>query len=515
MRNMTLNKIAEAVNGVLCAENVLFSVDADATEAAGVGIDSRKIGKNDIFIATRGEHVDGHSFISQVFEAGAMGVICERTPENPKGAYIVVKDSFQALKDLAEYYRRQLDIRVVGITGSVGKTSTKEFVASVLSKGFHVLKTEGNFNNEIGLPLTVLRIREDCEVAVLEMGISDFGEMHRLSRIARPDVCLITNIGQCHLENLGTRDGILKAKTEIFDFMREGGQICLNGDDDKLVTIREVRGSVPVFFGNGDNSAVYADHYENKGLMGSRAQIHIRKGLMKDRDETDFSVEIPLPGEHMLYNALAATTVGVLFGLSTGQIQAGIRDVEAVGGRSHVIRTGRLTLIDDCYNANPVSMKAAIDLLHMTDVSEMTCAPDGAEKTEVAERAGVPDVADDSDMTDVPEVAGEQVRLHKNMRKVAILGDMFELGKDEAALHREVGIYAADKDIDVVICVGKLCRHMYDGARSVGNPSVKSYYYENKEKLFAEIWEIIHDSDIVLIKASHAMQFEEIIMKLS
>ena len=143
---------------------------------------------------------------------------------------------------------------------------------------------------------------------------------------------------------------------------------------------------------------------------------------------------------------------------------------------------------------------------NMTDASEMACAPDGPEKTEVA---------DDSDMTDVSEVAGEQVRLHKNMRKVAILGDMFELGKDEAALHREVGIYAADKDIDVVICVGELCKYMYEGARSVGNPSVKSYYYENKEKLFAEIWEIIHDGDIVLIKASHAMQFEEIINKLS
>lgn len=168
-----------------------------------------------------------------------------------QGAYIVVRDSFQALKDLAEYYRRQLDIRVVGITGSVGKTSTKEFVASVLSKGFRVLKTEGNFNNEVGLPLTVLQIREDCEIAVLEMGISDFGEMHRLSRIARPDVCVITNIGQCHLENLGTRDGILRAKTEIFDHMQEGGRICLNGDDDKLVTIREVRGVFRCFLATG------------------------------------------------------------------------------------------------------------------------------------------------------------------------------------------------------------------------------------------------------------------------
>lgn len=481
MRNMTLKKIAEAVHGVLYTEGMSSAVNADTTEAAGVVLDSRKVGKGYIFIATRGERVDGHSFIDQVFDAGAMGVICERAPGNPKGAYIVVEDSFQALKDVAEYYRAQLAVKVVGITGSVGKTSTKEFVASVLSKGFCVLKTEGNFNNEVGLPLTVLQIRDDCEIAVLEMGISDFGEMHRLSKIARPDVCLITNIGQCHLENLGTRDGILKAKTEIFDFMQDGGRICLNGDDDKLATIREVKGSVPVFFGSGSNSAVCADEYENRGLMGSRARIHVRNAPGNTGAETGFVAEIPLPGEHMLYNALAATTVGVLFGLSMQQIQAGIRDVEAVGGRSHVIRTDRRTLIDDCYNANPVSMKAALDLLHMTDVSDM---------------------------------AGQSARF-QNTRKVAILGDMFELGADEAALHREVGIYALQRKIDVLICVGRLCKNMYDGALSVDNSSAKTYYYENKDALFADMEEIICDGDIVLVKASHGMHFEEIIERLS
>ena len=313
------------------------------------------------------------------------------------------------------------------------------------------------------------------------MGISDFGEMHRLSKIARPDVCLITNIGQCHLENLGSRDGILKAKTEIFDFMQEGGQICLNGDDDKLAAIREVRGSAPVFFGNGSNSTVYADNYENRGLIGSRARFHIRKAPGGAGVETDFEVQIPLPGEHMLYNALAATTVGALFGLSTEQIQAGIREVEAVGGRSHVIRTDRLILIDDCYNANPVSMKAAIDLLHMTDVSDL---------------------------------AGQSECL-QNARRVAILGDMFELGTDEAALHREVGVYAVKKNIDVLICVGKLCKNMYDGARSVDHTEIKLYYYMDKEALFADIADIIHKGDIVLVKASHSMRFEKIIEKLS
>ena len=473
MKNMTLANIAQAVGGTLDAKMLPEAVSAEHTQAQSVVLDSRLVEPGGIFIATRGEHVDGHSFIDQVFDAGALGVICEEAPVQPKGAYILVEDSFLALKDLAEYYRSQLDIKVVGITGSVGKTSTKEFVASVLSQKYRVLKTEGNYNNEVGLPLTVLRIREDCEVAVLEMGISDFGEMHRLSKIAKPDVCLITNIGQCHLENLGTRDGILKAKTEIFDFMQEGGQICLNGDDDKLVTIREVRGSIPVFFGCGSNNAVYADNYENRGLIGSRAQIHM-KGIA-GHDACSFEAEIPLPGEHMLYNALAATAAGMLFGLTAEEIQEGIRTVKAVDGRSHVIRTDRLTLIDDCYNANPVSMKAALDLLHMTELSE------------VFEDAA---------------------------RKVAVLGDMFELGTDEAALHREVGIYAAKKQIDVLVCVGNLCKYMYEGAQAVRSVT-NCYYFEDKEALEAQMDTVIQDGDLVLVKASHGMHFEELIKMLS
>lgn len=465
MKNMTLRKIAEAVNGTLYTEALSDQGLIDTVEANGVFLDSRKVGNGDIFIATRGEHVDGHSFIGSVFDAGALGVICERAPKNPKGPYIVVKDSFQALKALAAYYRMQLSVKVVGITGSVGKTSTKEFVASVLSQKFRVLKTEGNYNNEIGLPLTVLRIQADCEIAVLEMGISNFGEMHRLSQIAKPDVCLITNIGQCHLENLGSRDGILRAKSEIFDFMQENAGIFLNGDDDKLVTVQKIKGCTPVFFGSESRNAVYADQYENRGLNGSRAQIHI--------DQTAFPVEIPLPGEHMLYDALAAAAVGAFFGLTPAQIQAGIREVEAVDGRSHVMRTSHYTLIDDCYNANPVSVKAALDLLHMTENSE------------------------------------------KNARKVAILGDMFELGAQEEKLHREVGAYAAQKELDVVICVGKLCKNMFEGAQSIADANTKCYYFADKEALFSDLNQIIQDRDLVLVKASHGMHFEEIIARLS
>lgn len=454
MKNLTLHNIAKAVNGKL------FQAEGkEQLEVKGVVLDSRKVEKDFLFVATVGERVDGHSFIAQVFEKGALCVICEKAPQNPKGAYILVESSFQALKDVARFYRESLDIKVVGITGSVGKTSTKEFVASVLATHYKVLKTEGNFNNEVGLPLTVLRIQEDIEVAVLEMGISDFGEMHRLSEIAKPDICVITNIGQCHLEKLGTRDGILKAKTEIFDFMNENGSICLNGDDDKLITIQNVNGRKPVFFGRKEVHAIYATDCENQGLSGSKARIH--------REGRSFEAVVTLPGEHMIYNALAATAVATVLGLSDEEIQAGIAAVKPVGGRSHIIQRENVTIIDDCYNANPVSMKAAIDLLSMAD-----------------------------------------------SRTVAVLGDMFELGSNENTLHYEVGAYAAEKGIDMILCVGNLSVNMYEGALAVKNSTSKVYYFVDKAALLEQLGGLLQAGDSVLVKASHGMHFEELIKKM-
>lgn len=458
MKNMTLQNIANAVQGTLVYPANLTSMD-ETVVVQGVVLDSRKVEKDYLFIATKGERVDGHSFIDDVFEKGAMAVICEKELEHAKGPYIVVQDSFQALKDVAAFYREQLDIKVVGITGSVGKTSTKEFIASTLATHYNVLKTEGNFNNEVGLPLTVLRIRDDVEVAVLEMGISDFGEMHRLSAIAKPDICVITNIGQCHLENLGTRDGILKAKTEIFDFMKKDGFVCLNGDDDKLCTVSEVRGKQPLFFGKNERFAIYATDYENKGLAGSKVVVH--------RDGRSLSIQIPLPGEHMVYNALAATAVASVLGLSDEEICKGIAGVMPVGGRSHIIWEENVTIIDDCYNANPVSMKAAIDLLAMADT-----------------------------------------------RKIAILGDMFELGVNELALHEEVGRYAAHKNIDCIVCIGKLSKTMYEGANQAQESLSQVYYYETKDEMLADKAQWLQENDTVLVKASHGMHFEELLEKL-
>lgn len=453
MKNMTLERIAEACGGELHGNRI------EEKEASCVVIDSRKIERDGVFIASRGERVDGHDFIPKVAEEGALGAVCEREPENCGIPYILVKDSFQALQDIAEYYRRQLTIPVVGITGSVGKTSTKEMIASVLLRKFHVLKTEGNFNNEIGLPLTVLRIREEHEAAVLEMGISNFGEMHRLSRIAKPDICVMTNIGQCHLENLGSREGILKAKSEIFDYANPKGYTFVNGDDDMLRFLRGKGEHKPVHFGRNPSNEVFASDVMNRGLLGSRAVIHMGLSV--------FPVEIPLPGEHMINNALAAAAVGNCLSLTTKQIQEGILKVQPVGGRSHVMALPSLTVIDDCYNANPVSMKAAIDLLSMA--------------------------------------IG---------RKAAILGDMFELGQRERQLHGEVGAYAVEKGIDVLICTGELSGCMYEKAVSLGGKS-EVYYFETRDAMMKELKNILKPGDSVLVKASHGMQFEKVVELLT
>lgn len=452
MKNLTVEIIVKICDGVLCGEE--FKKES-GKEAAGVVLDSRLLKKDYIFIATKGEKVDGHKFIPSVFEQGALAVICETVPEEITGPCILVKDSFVALKQVAMFYRQQLDLKVIGITGSVGKTSTKEFVAGVLSAKYNVWKTQGNFNNEIGLPLTVLQLRDEHEIAVLEMGISDFGEMHRLSEIAKPDICILTNIGPCHLEFLGDRDGVLKAKSEIFDFMNPEGMIFVNGDDDKLITLKETWKEKLVTFGRNQTNDVYAVKEVSRGLLGSRIDI--------EGNVTISDVRISLPGEHMVLNALAAGAVADLLGLTTEEIQEGMKKVKAVSGRSNIVPFTDFVVIDDCYNANPVSMKAAIDLLQSA-----------------------------------------------NGRKVAILGDMFELGEEEEKLHYEVGQYTIGK-VDVVICIGNLAKNIYEGADQGKDENTGLLYLKEKEELYSKLRQIIMPQDTILLKASHGMGFAELV----
>ena len=447
MQNMTLKNIAACLNSELYQ-----AAGKELVEITGAVLDSRKVEPGYAFFATKGERVDGHSFIPQVAEKGAAVVICEVAPAVDV-PYILVEDSFAALKCVAAFYREQLQIPIIGVTGSVGKTSTKEMIAAGLSVKFNVLKTQGNFNNEIGLPLTILSIGEEHEAAVVEMGISDFGEMHRLSQIAKPDICVITNIGQCHLENLIDRDGVLKAKTEIFDYMAKDGYGVLNGDDDKLATVQEVNDRKPYFFGLRSETEVYATNIQSQGLFGSDFKMH----LMGD----ELSATVPLPGQHMVINALAAACVGRILGMCNADILAGIASVQATGGRSNIMRLADKTVIDDCYNANPVSMKSAVDLLMMANGS-----------------------------------------------KCVILGDMFELGAEESVLHREVGQYAALARLDKMIFIGNLARGMYEGAVKL---RAMPEYYPDKAAFFAAYEKDDFAGMTVLVKASHGMHFEEIV----
>lgn len=453
MKHMTLKEIAAACGGRYIGSEALAG-----KEVSSVVIDSRKVQKDSLFIAIRGARVDGHTFIPKTIRDGALCAVSEEDLGDVSHPYILVDSCTQALKDIAEHYRRSLDIKVVGISGSVGKTSTKEMIASVLSQKYHVLKTEGNFNNEIGLPLTIFNIREEHEIAVLEMGISNFGEMTRLAKMARPDICVITNIGCAHLEQLKSRDGILKAKTEMFAYMNPEGAILFNGDDDKLAAFTPENGIRPVYFGLGPDCGFRAEQVEDLGLKGTDA-IFVTPA-------SKFHAHISIPGGHMVYNALAGTAVGYALGMNDEEIKAGIEALAPLAGRNHLIETERFAIIDDCYNANPASMKASIDVLAKAET-----------------------------------------------RTVAILGDMGELGEQKLTMHYEVGAYAAEAGIQVLLCVGPLSEAMGKGAADAGT-DMEIRHFAAKADLFAEIDTILRPGDTILVKASHSMEFPEIVKVL-
>ncbi len=441
MHEWTIRALIGAVGG--SAHNMEKIKDK---EVGSIVLDSRKLEPGDVFIATKGERVDGHSFIPQVMEKGALAVICEDAPEAfykeapaEPVPYIQVQDSFEALKAAASAYRGLLKIPFIGITGSVGKTSTKEMVSAVLAENFEVLKTEGNFNNEVGMPLTILQIKDYHTAAVLEMGINHFGEMERLSAIARPDVVIITSIAECHLEALGDLAGVLRAKSEIFSHMNPDGVVILNGDDKMLRTVKEVHGKAPIFYGFGDDKSAGCGH------------------------EPKLDIPFPLPGIHQARNALAAAAAGLALGLTEDQIREGLSKVKPVEGRGKSIDTGRFVIMDDCYNANPASTKAGISTL---------C-----------------------------------------QRRVAILGDMLELGPEAARMHYETGEYAGKAGIDVVVGIGELSTETVKGFQAAA-PNTPAYHFATNEEFLEKAGEILQSGDRILLKASHGMHFEEILEKL-
>ena len=462
---MTIRKILEACQG--CYHGSIELMDKEIT---GVATDSRKIEPGFLFVPLKGEKVDGHEFIGKVMAAGALVSLSEvdLLPDanaEYKIPYIKVDSCLQTLKDLAEYYRNQLTCKIIGITGSVGKTSTKEMMASVLGQHYCVQKTAGNFNNEIGLPLTIFSITQEHEVAVVEMGISDFGEMNRLAKITKPDICVITNIGYSHLEQLGDRDGVLKAKTELLPYIQPGGSLVLNGDDDKLLTIKGKEEQQILFYSLEDKQAnYYASLGQKKGIEDGAISFHSK---IPGHMERNYDVVIPIPGTHQVMNAMAAACVGELLGLSDEEIKKGILQVPVIQGRSNFVRKNNMLIIDDCYNANPMSMKASIEVI-------------------------------------------SQLPGHR----IAILGDMGELGVETKKLHYEVGEAVAKSGIHTFIAIGILAEEMIKGAKEEGTRVEESYYFSTKEKALPFIKGFVKEGDSILVKASHFMEFEQIVEEL-
>ena len=439
MDGMTIQKAALACGGRICGAG-----DPERELGRAV-IDSRAVASGDLFVAYRGERVDGHDYIAAAFDRGAACCLAERVPEGETRPIILADSVQKALEQIAAAYRETLPVPVIGITGSVGKTSAKEMIAAVLSQRLHVLKTEGNLNNQIGVPMTLSRITKDDEAAVVEMGISGFGEMTELARMARPTAAVYTVIGSAHLEFLHDRDGVLRAKGEMLREMDENAPVFVNGDDDKLrgLNCRQKK----ILFGLGENCDVRAEQI--RLLPDGGTACDIVAGARR------IPVEIPAFGKHMVYAALAGAAVGMHFGLTDAEIAAGVASYETVGRRGAVSDTGCLTLIDDCYNANPDSCRCGVDSL-----------------------------------------------LQLPGRPVCIFGDMLELGEDAPAMHAALGNYAKEQGVSLVLTCGPLSEETAKAANGV--------HYVNREELIADLPRQLRKGDAVLVKASRGMRFEEI-----
>ncbi len=451
MKNLTVENIVSAVGG-----DWIGKMPLPTGEISFVTTDSREAKEGCLFAAIKGERSDGHDYIKSVLESGALCVICERIPEGLEGApLIAVKDSVRALGDLAAFYRKGLNVKVVGVTGSVGKTTAKEMISAVLSRKYSVHKTPKNLNNDLGVPLTLFGLNEEHQVAVVEMGISHFGEMRRLGEIVRPDMALYTAIGAAHLEFLGDFEGVLRAKSEMLEYVPNDGMIFVNGDDatlhDMVCSQRLCR------YGCGEDCDIRAEKVTVLGTAGT--ELSIVAGARR------IHAGINAFGSHLVTAALGAAAVGMFMHLSDEEIAAGIADYAPVGSRSGIIKTPNITIIDDCYNANPTSMAAALSSL---------------------------------------------ARLEG--RRVAILGDMFELGENEYQFHYDTGMKAALSGIDMVISFGNLAEGIFDGA-SDGGCEIPVHFSE-KSMLIDALPTLLKKGDTVLVKASHSMHFEELVEAL-
>lgn len=450
-KKISVDKIVE-----IC-ENAVITRGLSST-VQNFCVDTRFLKEGDLFISLRTETANELKYISEALEKGAMGVMTEYDiPEEILNKYhnkliIKVNNVVDTIQKIAKYKRNLYNIPVVAITGSVGKTSTKDMIASVMSQEYNVSKTQGNYNNHIGVPITILNWQEDTTAAVVEMGMNHLGEIEDLTKIAKPTIAVITNIGTAHIGNLGSRDNILKAKLEILEGLAENGTIIINNDNDLLKNCN-TKNYEKITYGINTKSD-YMSYDIIKQESNSEYKIKINNNEEK--------IFVPIAGEHFIYNSLCAIAVGKKLNIETQKIINGIRTFEITGKRNEIIEINNIKIMNDYYNASYDSMKASLEVLGNIN------AP----------------------------------------RKIAILGDMLELGEFAAELHKKVGEEVTKNKIDILLTVGKLAKVIAKEAKELGTKEV--YCFETNEECINKLKNIIKKEDAVLIKASHAMHFGEI-----
>ena len=451
METLTLKEIA----------NALGTQTKFDTQVNAVCIDTRKITKGCLFICIKGERFDAHQFANEALNLGAAAVM-------------ISEDIEVAGPSLSGYYRSKFDIPVVALTGSVGKTTTKELTHLVVNSQFNAIKTQGNLNNEIGLPQMLFQIDSSTEAAVIEMGMNHFGEIHRLVTATKPTIAMITNIGVSHIENLGSRQGILKSKLEILDGLKAGSPFIINCDNDMLKTILDndeimQKYNVITFGIESDAQFKAVDIKEENGSTS----FDVKYSTSKIIDETDgptaqFSlwsqhISIPTIGIHNVYNALAAFTVGITLGIDSKKAAGALANYVPAGMRQKSVNVGGIISIEDCYNASPDSMNAAIKTLANVNAN----------------------------------------------KRIAVLGDMLELGDFSKKAHSDVGKMVADNNIDYLLAYGNDAKYIVDGAKQNGMKN--AFYFDNKDELSNKLFELAHKGDAVIFKASRGMKLEDVI----
>ncbi len=453
MDYMTIKEIIDATKGKFIQGNIKDIIGSIST-------DTRRIKDGDLFIPLIGESFDGHDFIEKAWEKGAKAFLKDEKHdlnfplENIN--IIEVKDTVKALGDLAKYYKNKFPIQYIGVTGSTGKTTTKDMLYAVLSKNYKTLKNEGNFNNHIGLPLTIFNLNEEYECAILEMGMSSTGEIEYLANIVDPQIGVISNIGLSHIENLGSQENILKAKLEITSNFKEEDILIVNGDDPYLKTLKNKNMSYHIkSFGFGKDNTIYCSEYKmNEGGIDITCVIN-------EKEEVFF---IPARGKHNIYNAMAGILVGLTMRLSVEQIRKGLLEFKSGKMRLDIIKKNDRIVINDAYNASPDSMKAALDIL------------------------------------------GE----YKENRKIAILGDMLEMGEYAEKGHRLLGDYIKDKG-DILITVGKNALYIALQAKEEGFKEENILHFNKNEEVIEYLKDILKEKDVILVKGSRGMKLEEIV----